>query len=243
MRSSRINLKIGICNGSLNTIHNLEEMLHKKEKNYGIGIKIVRFTLDELLSDKNLKYDIIFLEIQSENERLKIAKNYRHLNHKWILIVIGIDDGHAQALLELEVYRLLVNPFNELIFDKYFFEAVNKIKFITREYYFRYNKIRYKLQLSDIIYFQSDKRITYIITDNKLKRIYSCYKTLNIIEEELKEISNEFCRIHQSFLVNLSYVKSFTDSSVQLHDGTVLGISRRRKNETIKKLDALNIPR
>ena len=57
MRSSRINLKIGICNGSLNTIHNLEEMLHKKEKNYGIGIKIVRFTLDELLSDKNLKYD------------------------------------------------------------------------------------------------------------------------------------------------------------------------------------------
>lgn len=243
MKNSRISLKIGICNGSISTINNIEQIIHKKEKSLGIGIKIFRFTLEELLADKISKCDIIFLELQSEREILKTVKNYNYLDPKWILIAIATDDGHAQALLELEVFRLLIKPFNELLFDKYFFEAINKIKTISKVYCFRYNKIRYKLQLNEIIYFQSDKRITYIITDNRSKKIYPCYKTLNNIEEEVAILSSTFCRIHQSFLINLVYVKFFTESSVELMDGTVLGISRKRKGEAIKKLEEFNIPR
>lgn len=242
MKNNQISLKIGICNGSNSTINTIEPMIQKKEKTLKIGINIFRFTLDELITDKISKYDIIFLELLSECELNKIANYYKYLKRKEVVIVISKDDGHAQMLLELEIFRLLVKPIDELIFNKYFYEAINRIKTISPIYSFRYNKIRYKLQLKQIIYFQSDKRITYIITDNRLKRIYPCYKTLNRIEEEIVLLTTTFCRIHQSFFVNLLYVKSYTESSIELNDGTVLGISRRRKKETIKRLEELNIP-
>lgn len=82
--------------------------------------------------------------------------------------------------------------------------------------------------LNDIIYFQSDKRVTYIVTLNDYKR---CYLKLNFIEKQLDDMNYLFIRIHQSFLVNPRYIEVYTHNSVTLTDGTVLNISEKRKKE------------
>lgn len=243
MKNVRKSLKIGICSETLSTIEFITQAIRKKEKILGIDIKIFRFSLKELMADKSSECDIMYLDLQAEKNFFQDVENYNGLKQKGILIAISTDDGHAQVLLELEVFRLLVKPFNKLTFDKYFFEAINKISFISKVYCFKYNRIRYKVRLDEIIYFQSDKRMIYIITDNSLKKIYQCYKSLNDIEAEVSILSSTFLRIHQSFFVNLFYVKSFTESSVELKDGSILGISRRRKIEAIKIFEEFNIPR
>lgn len=243
MQDNILNLKIGICNGSTDTVNFIERMVCKRGKMLGITIQINTFSLKDLTSNSINDYDIIFLDLKTEEDIARAVAARNKFKRKKILIAIAADDGHAQELIELEVFRLLVKPLNEVMFDKYFYETLTKFPIISKAYTFQYNRIQYKILLNEIIYFQSDKRVTYIITNNKINKIYSCYKSLNKVEAEVLVLSNLFCRIHQSFLINVLYVKYFTEEIVELIDGTILGISRKRKNSTIEKLEKYNIPR
>ena len=243
MQDNMLNLKIGICNGSTETENFIERMVCKKRKMSGITIQINIFSLKDLIRNNINECDIIFLDLKSEEDIARAVAAHNKSKQKKILIAIAADDGHAQELIELEVFRLLVKPLNEVMFDKYFYEALSKFPIISKVYNFQYNRIQYKILLNEIIYFQSDKRITYIITNNKINKIYSCYKSLNKVESEVLVLSNLFCRIHQSFLINVLYVKYFTEEIVELIDGTILGISRKRKKSTIEQLEKCNIPR
>ena len=243
MQDNMLNLKIGICNGSTETENFIERMVCKKRKMSGITIQINIFSLKDLIRNNINECDIIFLDLKSEEDIARAVAAHNKSKQKKILIAIAADDGHAQELIELEVFRLLVKPLNEVMFDKYFYEALSKFTIISKVYNFQYNRIQYKILLNEIIYFQSDKRITYIITNNKINKIYSCYKSLNKVESEVLVLSNLFCRIHQSFLINVLYVKYFTEEIVELIDGTILGISRKRKKSTIEQLEKCNIPR
>lgn len=243
MQDNMLNLKIGICNGSTETENFIERMVCKKRKMSGITIQINIFSLKDLIRNNINECDIIFLDLKSEEDIARAVAAHNKSKQKKILIAIAADDGHAQELIELEVFRLLVKPLNEVMFDKYFYEALSKFPIISKVYNFQYNRIQYKILLNEIIYFQSDKRITYIITNNKINKIYSCYKSLNKVESEVLVLSNLFCRIHQSFLINVLYVKYFTEEIVELIDGTILGIRRKRKKSTIEQLEKCNIPR
>ena len=243
MQDNMLNLKIGICNGSTETENFIERMVCKKRKMSGITIQINIFSLKDLIRNNINECDIIFLDLKSEEDIARAVAAHNKSKQKKILIAIAADDGHAQELIELEVFRLLVKPLNEVMFDKYFYEALSKFPIISKVYNFQYNRIQYKILLNEIIYFQSDKRITYIITNNKINKIYSCYKSLNKVESEVLVLSNLFCRIHQSFLINVLYVKYFTEEIEELIDRTILGISRKRKKSTIEQLEKCNIPR
>ena len=243
MQDNMLNLKIGICNGSTETENFIERMVCKKRKMSGITIQINIFSLKDLIRNNINECDIIFLDLKSEEDIARAVAAHNKSKQKKILIAIAADDGHAQELIELEVFRLLVKPLNEVMFDKYFYEALSKFPIISKVYNFQYNRIQYKILLNEIIYFQSDKRITYIITTNKSNKIYSCYNSLNQVASEVLVLSNLFCRIHQSFLINVLYVKYFTEEIVELIDGTILGISRKRKKSTIEQLEKCNIPR
>lgn len=181
MQDNMLNLKIGICNGSTETENFIERMVCKKRKMSGITIQINIFSLKDLIRNNINECDIIFLDLKSEEDIARAVAAHNKSKQKKILIAIAADDGHAQELIELEVFRLLVKPLNEVMFDKYFYEALSKFPIISKVYNFQYNRIQYKILLNEIIYFQSDKRITYIITNNKINKIYSCYKSLNSV--------------------------------------------------------------
>ena len=93
-------------------------------------------------------------------------------------------------------------------------------------YCHQYNKISYRLPIEDILYFQSDRRVTYIITNDGSKK---CYGKLNDIERRLVESDMYFYRTHQSFLVNPKYVTAYFYDSMELADGTTLSISENRR--------------
>lgn len=90
----------------------------------------------------------------------------------------------------------------------------------------------YRVSLDEIMYFQSDRRVTYIITEKGSKK---CYGKLNDIERRLLDSNIVFFRIHQSFLVNPQYVIAYFYDSIELLDGTILSISENRR----KKVSAL----
>ena len=65
-------------------------------------------------------------------------------------------------------------------------------------------------------------------------------KTLKEYEELLNDY--DFMRVHNSHLINLHHVKNYSrgeGGTVTMSDGTSVDVSRRKKDEFLKRLEAL----
>ena len=51
------------------------------------------------------------------------------------------------------------------------------------------------------------------------------YEKLDMYEEKLK---NSFVRVHQSYLVNMTYIKRIDKKNLQLQDDTILPVSKSK---------------
>lgn len=91
------------------------------------------------------------------------------------------------------------------------------------------------LQVSDIIRCESDVNYTTIFLKDKQKLMVA--KTLKEFEEMLTDYN--FFRVHNSHLINLSYIKNYVKGKggyVVLTDGSEIEVSSRRKEPFLKKL-------
>ncbi len=87
----------------------------------------------------------------------------------------------------------------------------------------------------NIIRCESDRNYTFIFLNDGRKILVS--RTIKEYEEMLSDFN--FFRIHQSHLINLSYLKNYTRGRggyVELTDGTTLDVSARRKSEFLKRM-------
>jgi len=88
------------------------------------------------------------------------------------------------------------------------------------------------VEIARIIRCEADNNYTHVFLDGQEKMTIS--KTLKEFEELLKD--RGFIRLHQSHLINAAYLKSYQKSDgglIHLIDGTVIPISRTRRNEII----------
>ncbi len=91
------------------------------------------------------------------------------------------------------------------------------------------------IEVDDIISLQADSNYTVLHLNNMQKIVIS--KTLKDFEELLD--SDQFCRIHKSYIVNLQYVKEYNTSDggiVKMSDGNQWSISRRQLDLFLNKM-------
>ena len=91
------------------------------------------------------------------------------------------------------------------------------------------------VEISDIIRSESDNTYTTFFLKEKQKILVS--RTLKDVENMLAEYS--FCRVHNSHLINLSYVAEYykgEGGQVKLIDGSVIDVARRRKEGFLSQL-------
>jgi len=92
--------------------------------------------------------------------------------------------------------------------------------------------------VNDIVRCQSDINYTIIFLKDKQK--ITVAKTLKEFEELL--IDHNFFRVHNSHLINLSYIKSYNKGkggTVTLADNSEVEVSTRRKDDFLKRLEEL----
>ena len=82
------------------------------------------------------------------------------------------------------------------------------------------------MNIERILYIESilHKIIFYIVSDKRYQ--YRLYGKLNTIEESLKSLG--FVRIHQSYLVNIRYIKMIKNYKAILTTGDVLPMSKSK---------------
>jgi len=88
--------------------------------------------------------------------------------------------------------------------------VANKSNFIS----LKDNKIIYRILYTDINYIQSwGNYLKFFLRDQNIKIVR---KTIKLVESELP--SNLFLRIHKSYIVNISYIKSIEGSQIKFED-------------------------
>ncbi|NNF35648.1 MAG: response regulator transcription factor [Saprospiraceae bacterium] len=197
--------------------------------------------------------DLIFLDIDMpEMSGIEFAKVLRDnkINAK-IIFVTGHDEYILEAL-RLAAFDYLLKPVDpedlKNALDRYFKDPpANNLNNLIAELY-RHNKPseneKIALPTSESILYIEKKSICYCASDSNYTGFYLSSgekiliaKTLGKVEEML---GSGFIRIHNSFIINKEYVSAYhrgTGGSVKLNDGTILPVSKSRKEQV---LDSLN---
>lgn len=164
-----------------------------------------------------------------------------------LVIFITAHDSFAVNSFELDVVDYLLKPVS---FER-FLKAINKarLKITQQKFENHYNEDSFsdgitikkkenliKIQFTDIIYLEAAADFI---------KIFVSPAEHHIIRSTIKEIQQKlpsrlFVRIHNSYIVAISAIKSLTTDSVKLSDAIELPLSRSYKKELVKKLDIYN---
>ena len=195
--------------------------------------------IDALVFLQNNNIDLIFLDIRMPE--LLGTDFVKALRNPPKIIFTTAFKEYALDGYELDVIDYLLKPVR---FER-FLKAVNKAfpkkdevvpnigegnerKTGTDFIYLRVDRKLVKIVLSDILYIESARDYVKVITKDKS---YVTRQTISSIEAMLS--GNEFIRIHRSYIVGISKIKSLTNELVEIGD-TELPIGKLYKANFFK---------
>lgn len=225
-------LKIAICDDEICMTTEIEKRLRSLGEQKHIDLDIDIYFDGQALGDaiqKNIYYDLIYMDIEmTHTDGIKAAHIIRELGITTLLIYISAYDSYFQKLFEVEPFRFLSKPIDTVLFDKYFDDAYKKLTSAAQFFSFSFKQIYYKLPLSDILYFESDKRDVIIHTDT---RQYRFLAKLDDVEKTLQKYPYDFLRIHQSYIINPLHIRTLSHSYVILKNNCQLQISLKYRKQ------------
>jgi len=180
--------------------------------------------IDAFVFLQSNEIDIIFLDIRMPE--LLGTDLIRSIKNPPKVIFTTAYKEYAWDGFELDAVDYLLKPIR---FDR-FLKAVNKAlpdqenvmsynELIELErksgidsIYLRINRKQVRIVLDEILYIESDKDYVKIIMQDK---VHVCRQTISAIEDMIDK--NEFVRIHRSFIVSISKIKSYTHELVEIN--------------------------
>lgn len=223
-------LSIAICDDDIHMTGNMERMVQRIAMRNFVKTDIEVFWDGKSLADavaEGSSFDIIYLDIEMRREDgISSAKRIRQYDKNVLIIYVTSHENHMKESFEVRPFQFIVKPISEEQLEACFKTAYEDIN--SGDFYFRYSyqRMDHKVPVRDILYFESNKRKVFIITNNETFEMYS---KLNEIEESLKTCKVSFLRVHQSFLVNYKHVKSLSYDFVVLDNGKRIPISEERR--------------
>lgn len=176
-----------------------------------------------------LQYQIIFLDINMKQmDGIETAKNVRAYTEESFVVFVTAYIDYSLEGYQVGASRYILK--NNLNFREQIYECMDAItkkmkRFLTRKI-FRFQEGEKIIRIENILYIESKlHKLEFNILEHGLAT-YTMYGTLNELENELEEYP--FLRIHQSFLVNLKYIKCVTGYKVVLSNGQELTVPRAR---------------
>ena len=164
------------------------------------------------------KVDLIFLDIQMPQlSGINFAKNLKDAPQ--IIFTTAYRD-YAVESYEVNALDYLVKP---IAFDR-FLKAIEKLNSLESEapqqdkadthIYLKADKKIFKVLVEDILYVESFK--DYIVVHQNNGENITTYQSISQIEKNLN--SDDFLRIHRSYLIALKHIHSFSATYVFIQD-------------------------
>lgn len=182
---------------------------------------------DLLNSSKN--YDVLLLDIElGDSNGIDVAKEIQKKNKNIVILIITSYQQYLDDAMDLNVTRYIDKP----IVQNRFFSAMDKALSIINEsiitLHMKDNQIA-RLKISDIIYAEAKLKSVFVYTKTQSYQIKETMKQLRSIL-----IVSCFAIPHNSYIVNLNYVKDFKREEIVLtepYSKVNISVSTRKQAE------------
>ena len=178
--------------------------------------------LMEYLECTEVLPDVIMMDIElGEENGVELAANIkRRFTKIKIIFVTGHKEEYIESLfLQIKPFGVLGKPVNNEILCQLLRQAEEK-KTISDSLTIKYKNMISNIQLDDITFIESDKRLVYIHTVSGVEK---CYTALDSVAEKM---TGNFLRCHKSYLVNMDMIKHYYGNRFELFNGEEVPISR-----------------
>lgn len=225
-------VKVAACDDDVMFEGKFETMLLEIAKKEHISMDIEMFTdgteLVKAICADGKTYDIIFLDIEMEGmDGLTAARQIRETDDLTMLIYVSSHQSYALEAFDVQPFQFLVKPVNPDTLYRYFMKAYGKLTKNSSYFFCQFSGKMDSLRMNSIMYFKSCRRIINIyMADGST---YKFYGKMNDLEEHFKQKKVDFWRIHQSYLVNISYIARISYDKVELRNQKILYISEDRR--------------
>ncbi len=196
--------------------------------------------------------DLVFLDIEMPRENgFDFLRSVQEVDFE--VIFVTAYDKYALHAIKASACDYLLKPLDEAELINAVAKAVKKISLgagHAGQYEALFNNLGSKSSIKKLVVPDTSGYMFFPL--EKITRVESIYnqsylfqddgsktkvnKLMKYFEEHLPE---EFCRVHQSHIINLRHVKKFIKGDggvIIMNDGTEIDVSRRKKDEVLDRM-------
>ena len=232
-------VKIAVCDDEIIFARKLEKIINKY-----CTVKQIPFQIDiyqsgkEFIADniKMMEYQIVFLDINMEEiDGLEAARELRKLCRDTYVIFVTAFINYTLEGYKVDAIRYLLKSdgnFGQSVCES--LDAVfEKMQYKPHIREFSFQQGARRVALEKIVYIESSlHKLTFYVAEEGIVP-YTMYETLNHIAAKF---SGDFVRIHQSYLVNLRFVRRIEGNNLLLQDNLALPVARSKLKEVRQKV-------
>ena len=229
-------IRVAICEDVFPELQMQKRIIQSIMLKLSKNIKIYCFQSGEDLlfeMDTTGNMDIIFLDVEMLGiSGIEAARIIRERDIRVILIFVSCHNQYCKEMIGVQPYAFIDKPVSEEKLEKILKQVLETRLNFCDGYCFSYNKKKYNIPLTQIRFFQSDKRIVRINTIQRKppEQEYLFYGKMEDVEKSIIETNVKFLRIRKSLLVNAQFIKEYSVDKIVLDNGLELEISKRYKD-------------
>lgn len=233
-------LKIAVCDDESMFGHRLENMINDYINKRGEACKIDRFSSGVEFLNKGADiatYRIVFLDINMEQlDGIETARQLRILCEDTFVVFVTAFINYTLDGYRVNAFRYLLKTADN--FEENLAECMDaifqKLSIVPEHREIRFIEGKKDLFIGKLLYIESNLHKLYFhVLEDKMVE-YTLKDSLNHIQEEFD--SQSLIRIHQSYLVNLAFVKAIENNLVILADNTKLPIAKSRYKQAVEQI-------
>lgn len=213
-------MDIALCDNDPNTLNGLHTAImgHSRRRAHECNLQFfpcVQALLDRL--GQGYRPCLLFLAIGEHG--LAEARAIRAIAQNCVLVLMASTPDYSLEGYSVHAYSYLIKPIQRESIV-HILDSIGERG--GRSIEVRANGMPVLIPCCDILYLESDKHHILVHTANRL------FRTLGKLDDYEKQVdgSRTFLRCHQSFLVNMAYVREVQKNSFVLMDGTGIPIRK-----------------
>lgn len=215
--------RIAICDDGQNQIEYITSIVASWSAHEGHGCEIRTFASAEAFLfeyEEDKAYDILLLDVEMKNiNGIELAKRIRKDNNRAEIIFITSHFEFVGEGYEVDALHYLIKPISAEKLTQVLTKAAEKISVEPPSVVISCEGETVKLYEADIRYVESF--LHYIVIHTKDKE-YKIKENISVFENR---VSDDFYRVHRSYLVSLKHITRISRTSVNIGN-TELPLSR-----------------
>lgn len=223
-------ISIAICEDNISVQAQMEEYVESVVKDCKIEVFSSGEELLKFLSENNCRFSIYLMDIELPGiSGIETAASIRKSDPYSLIIYVTDYKEYVYEVFETLPFQFITKPVEKERFHQVLSLSLNYLMSRNQMLSFCIERTEYQIPFREILYLESHLRQVLLYTNTER---FQFYGKLKEIEECLEPIF--FVRTHTSYIVNMEYIRSISDTTVVMRTGSIVPVSKKYR-KTLKE--------